>query len=301
MLKHAVSRLPPIELLWRDRNGGVIPVETSTTCFYEHGHPIFITVGRDVRKQRQHEAELRSAKEQAECANRAKTEFLATMSHELRTPLNAIIGFSEIMADQLFGTLGNSRYVEYAGNIRESGQHLLSVINDILDLSKAEAGKLELREEEVDLAETVSSSCRLMFERATQAGITLSNRIESLPLMRVDQRMMKQILLNLLTNAIKFSSAGGSVQVANRFDEAGDLLLTVADTGIGIAEEDIPRALQAFGQVDSVLTRTHEGTGLGLPLCKTLAELHGGSLAIESEVGRGTTVTVRLPHERILT
>ncbi len=301
MLKHSVSRLPPIELLWRERNGGVIPVETATTCFYEDGHPIFITVGRDVRKQRQHEAELRAAKEEAECANRAKTEFLATMSHELRTPLNAVIGFSEIMSDELFGALGNPRYVEYAANIRESGQHLLSVINDILDLSKAEAGKLELREEEVDLAETINSSCRLLHERATQAGVTLNNRIASLPVMRVDQRMIKQILLNLLTNAIKFSPAGGSVELASSFNHAGDLLLTVADTGIGLAEEDIPRALQAFGQVDSVLTRKHEGTGLGLPLCKTLAELHGGALAIESEVGRGTAVTVTLPRDRILT
>ena len=301
MLKHSVARLPPIELLWRERNGGVIPVETATTCFYEDDHPIFITVGRDVRKQRQHEAELRAAKEEAECANQAKTEFLATMSHELRTPLNAVIGFSEIMSDELFGALGNPRYVEYAANIRESGQHLLSVINDILDLSKAEAGKLELREEEVDLTETINSSCRLLHERATQAGVTLKYRVESLPIMRVDQRMIKQILLNLLTNAIKFSPAGGAVEVASRFDDAGDLLLTVADTGIGLAEEDIPRALQAFGQVDSVLTRKHEGTGLGLPLCKTLAELHGGTLTIESEVGRGTAVTVRLPRERILT
>ncbi|GAB4360157.1 MAG: hypothetical protein Kow00114_13580 [Kiloniellaceae bacterium] len=241
---------------------------------------------------------LKLALEAAAASSQAKSQFLATMSHELRTPLNAIIGFSEIMMTQSLGTLGNARYLEYAGDIHSSGNHLLSLINDVLDFSKAEAGRLELQTEPLDAAAVLRDCVRLVALDAREAGIELSAALpEGLPPLRADRRRLKQIALNLLSNAIKFTPAGGRVRVSLDRD-AGGIVMTFADTGVGMSPEQIPVALEAFGQVDSRLSRKYEGTGLGLPLSRHLAESHGGSLTIESALGEGTTVTVRLPAER---
>ena len=243
--------------------------------------------------------DLAMAREQAEGANRAKSDFLAVMSHELRTPLNAIIGFSEIIKSEIMGPIGNPKYGEYASDVFDSAQHLLGLINDILDLSKIEAGKMELEEEDVDVAEVIGACLRLVTERAMKGGVELITKVpDDLPALRFDERKLKQILVNLLSNAVKFTTDGGTVTIRSWFRPEDGFVLQVADTGIGIAPESIERALTPFGQVDSRLDRKYEGTGLGLPLTKSLVEKHGGSLDLQSEVGVGTTVTVRLPKER---
>jgi signal transduction histidine kinase len=243
---------------------------------------------------------LRIAKEGAEAANRAKSEFLANMSHELRTPLNAVIGFSEIIKDQMHGPAGDARYCTYAANIFQSGHHLLQLINDILDLSKLEAGQLKLNEEEIDLAATVGSCVSLMEEQAKRSKIQLSTNVDrDLPPVHADSRRMRQILLNLLSNAVKFTPEGGLVRVS-AFRRNGGMAIAVSDSGIGIDPDDFEKALAPFGQVESTLNRKFEGTGLGLPLAKHLIEMHGGTLSLESEVNGGTTVTIFLPPERIV-
>jgi signal transduction histidine kinase len=244
-------------------------------------------------------ADLTTALDAAEAASKSKSAFLASMSHELRTPLNAILGFSEVVQLETFGPLGSGRYKEYLGHIHHSGAHLLSLINDVLDMSRLDAGHTDLQEAVFDPAELIAESLQMVTGQAHQARIALSTDIgRGLPWLKADQRRIKQILINLLSNALKFTPAGGHVQVSARLTEAG-LALAVADSGIGIAREDIPKALERFGQVDSRLERKYEGTGLGLPLCKQLAELHGGVLVLESAVGTGTTVTVTLPRDRL--
>ena len=246
--------------------------------------------------------DLRIASDQSDLANRAKSEFLANMSHELRTPLNAIIGFAEILSNELFGALGNSRYLDYAKDIHESGHHLLALINDILDLSKIEAGNIEIREEVIDIPEVIQSCVRLSAERAQTAGVDLVMDLPEgfPPALRADKRMVKQIVVNLLSNAVKFTPPGGRITLTVRHDPDGGCVLQVADTSIGIAPENISKALARFGQVDGEFNRKFEGTGLGLPLSQSLVELHGGSLEIESELGAGTTVTVRFPPGRVV-
>jgi two-component system, cell cycle sensor histidine kinase PleC len=244
--------------------------------------------------------ELIVARDEAEYANRAKSQFLAVMSHELRTPLNAIIGFSEMIHSELYGSLGDQRYKAYAQDIHNSGDHLLSIINDILDLSKIEAGQSELNEDEVDLAQMIASIRRIMHERAAAAGISfICDAGEGLPCVRADRRALKQILLNLLSNAVKFTPKGGQVQLRMTIDGDRALRIAVSDTGIGIEAEDIPRAMAAFGQVDGSWSRKYEGAGLGLPISRALTQLHGGTLELTSRPGTGTTVTVRLPPERV--
>jgi signal transduction histidine kinase len=242
---------------------------------------------------------LRVAKEGAEAASRAKSDFLANMSHELRTPLNAIIGFSEVIKSAIFGPV-SERYRSYATDIFNSGTHLLGLINEVLDLSKLEAGQLELHEETIDLATAVETCMNLVDTQAKQSGIRLTAALDAhYPLIRADERRLRQILINLLANAVKFTPDNGEVRVSSFAAPAG-LAISVADTGIGMAPEDIPKAMTIFGQVDSKVSRKHEGTGLGLPLAKHLIELHGGSLTIESEVNVGTTVTIILPRQRIV-
>ncbi|MDP2125231.1 MAG: HAMP domain-containing sensor histidine kinase, partial [Parvibaculum sp.] len=235
----------------------------------------------------------------AASADKAKSQFLATMSHELRTPLNAILGFSEIMAYETFGPLGSTRYKNYADDILKSGRHLLSLINDVLDFTRADAGALLLTDENIDIAEAITDAARMIEAQATNGNVTLHIETdETLPHMRADHRRVRQVLLNLLSNAVKFTPPGGDVHVTTAIEDGG-LVIRVIDTGIGIAAEDIPVALERFGQIDSDLARKYEGTGLGLPLSKCLMEHHGGTLEIESESGRGTTVSLRFPEERI--
>ncbi len=253
----------------------------------------------DVTERRRVEADLRHARDEAELASRSKTEFLANMSHELRTPLNAVIGFSDILAGELFGQLGDHRYRDYARDIRESGLHLLKLINDVLDVAKIEHGHVEIEDEVVDVSAALESCARLVRERAAAASVSLTVKHHpALPLLRADSRRLKQILINLLSNAIKFTHQGGSVTLEAVADERGHRI-SVSDTGIGIAPEDMATALRPFGQIDSSLARKYQGTGLGLPLSKAMAELHGGGLELLSTPGRGTTATVWLPPERI--
>jgi PAS domain S-box-containing protein len=243
--------------------------------------------------------DLRIARDEAEAANRAKSEFLALMSHELRTPLNAVIGFSEIIKEETFGPVGSAQYREYADDIHASGQHLLALINDILDLSKVESGANEVHEEDISVPTAVEAVVRLVKDRAHRGGIRLATSFSpAIPDLRADQRKLKQILINLLSNAVKFTESGGEVALRCWCDQDGGLSFQVSDTGVGIAPEDIATAMAPFQQVDSQLSRKYEGTGLGLPLTKALVELQGGTLDIESEVGTGTTVTVRFPVAR---
>jgi signal transduction histidine kinase len=243
---------------------------------------------------------LRRAKDDAEAANKAKSEFLATMSHELRTPLNAIIGFSELMIRGVLGPVGNENYLSYINDIHLSGRHLLDIINDILDFSKAEAGKLELVETDVDVGEVVSALLRLFGPKARDAGLVLCDRLPpGLPRLWCDERKLKQMLLNLLSNAVKFTPPGGTIEL-EAADTAAGLTMSVRDTGIGIAKSDLARVLRPFVQVENSLSRRHEGTGLGLTLVKFMAEIHDGSLALESALGKGTTARLTFPPERVI-
>ncbi|HEY3889729.1 MAG TPA: ATP-binding protein [Caulobacteraceae bacterium] len=243
-------------------------------------------------------AKYEAEKIRAEGANKAKSEFLANMSHELRTPLNAINGFSEIMVGEMFGAMGDKRYREYAQDILSSGQHLLALINDILDMSKIEAGKMNLRFEPMQLAEVVEDAVRLMRNRADAGGLTLEADLPALPEIEADYRAIKQVILNLLSNALKFTPAGGHVQVGAemRRDGAEDRVrLTVRDTGIGISPEDLDRLARPFEQIENQHSKTQQGTGLGLALTKSLVELHQGLLELSSEPGVGTVASVTLP------
>ncbi|HET6159070.1 MAG TPA: PAS domain-containing sensor histidine kinase [Dongiaceae bacterium] len=260
----------------------------------------FVAFITDASPRIRSEDNLREAKHQAEIANRAKSDFLANVSHELRTPLNAIIGFSEIMQMQMFGAIGHKQYATYADDIHASGKHLLSIINDILDLSKIEAGRYQLHVEEVDVEDTFDDCARLVRERAENAGLKIARQIDpATPLLVADKRAVKQILINLLSNAIKFTPQGGEVTLtAKPAGATGWVALSVSDTGIGIPPEQIDHAMTAFGQVDNPFTRSQEGTGLGLPIVKSLVELHGGQFSIESAVGKGTKVTMVLPAQK---
>ncbi len=243
-------------------------------------------------------AQLVEAKQRAEEANRSKTEFLARVSHELRTPLNAIIGFSEMMSQGMFGTIEPPRYAAYVRDILASGRHLLELVNDVLDLSKIEAGKMTLREAEIDLPLFVAQIIRLIEKTAAEKQLVLEVELApELPKLVADQRAIRQMLLNLLSNAIKFTLPGGSVRLAIGAAD-GRLRVAVEDTGIGIAAENLAGCFRPFDQVDNVLTRRFEGSGLGLAITKALIELHGGTIDLASTVGVGTKVTLTFPRER---
>jgi signal transduction histidine kinase len=234
----------------------------------------------------------------AEAANRAKTEFLANMSHELRTPLNAIIGFSQLLTDRRQAT-DPIRVIAYAEDINSAGQRLLEEVNEILDLAKIEAGRAELHEEWFDPAEAIELPLSLVRQQAEGADLTLAvEESKGLPQLYADREYLKKILINLLTNAVKFTPRGGKVTLTTTVASDRWLSFSVSDTGIGIAEEDMWKALMPFQQISSELSRKYEGTGLGLPLSKRFVELHGGTLKIDSEPGHGTTVTVRFPPDR---
>ena len=237
-------------------------------------------------------------KVRAEEANQAKSDFLANMSHELRTPLNAINGFSEIMLGEMFGPLGDDRYKQYAGDILASGEHLLALINDILDMSKIEAGKMSLHFESLCLEDVVEDAIRVVRQQAESESLTLTHDIPTVPLIEADYRAVKQVLLNLLSNAIKFTPPGGKIAVtAETSTTAGGEAVTVSvsDTGIGIPAKDLARLMQPFEQIESGQSKANQGTGLGLALCKSLVELHGGAMAIESRPRQGVTVRFTLP------
>jgi PAS domain S-box-containing protein len=301
-LADLAQRKEPQEVYGRRADGQAFPMDLAVTEINEADERIFIVLARDITEHRRREERLRRARDEADIANRTKTEFLANMSHELRTPLNAVIGFSETMKMELFGQLGHDKYREYAAAIFDSGSHLLQVINDILDLSKIEAGKFELREEEIDVKKTIESAMRLMRERASNADVTISIEVEKdLPAFYADERLVKQMLINLLSNAVKFTKPGGAVCVHSHVEPDGGLCLAVRDTGIGIAEGHLPRVMEPFAQVDGALSRRYEGSGLGLPLVNRFVTLHGGSFTLESKLEVGTHAIARFPAERLMT
>ncbi len=254
----------------------------------------------DITEMKTAQVTLDEARRGAEQANRSKSEFLANMSHELRTPLNSVIGFAEVMKDEVFGPIGE-RYKEYAESVHTSGQHLLSLINDVLDLSKIEAGKIELVEEETDISVVLSKCRQLLHERASAAGLHIRLEIPSpLPFVIVDGRRIKQVILNLMSNAVKFTPPGGRISLRAELVSPQGIKVSVADTGIGMSPEEVDVALEQFGQIDNDLSRQHDGTGLGLPIARSLAELHGGKLEVESKKDVGTTVTLWIPMKRVV-
>jgi len=281
-----------IELDGKRKDGDAFPIELSFGHIRTESGLLVFNAIRDITARRQIEAKLAEA-------SKAKSDFLANVSHELRTPLNAIIGFSELIRDAVVGPL-DARYREYGGDINDSGRHLQNIINDILDISKIERGRLELRDEIVSIGEMLESCRRIVEAMAATAGVSLSVEAPgNLPLVHADQLRLRQVLLNLMSNAVKFTPSGGRVSVS-AVTATGGAVIVVKDTGIGMKEEDIAIALQPFRQIDGALSRRFGGTGLGLPLAKALVELHGGHLDLESAPGAGTTVRIQLPAERLV-
>jgi PAS domain S-box-containing protein len=255
---------------------------------------------RDITEKVLAERAVHEAKAAAETANIAKSQFLANMSHELRTPLNAILGFSEVLENGIAGPL-QSRQAEYVGLIRQSGEHLLYLINEILDLARIDAGRLDLHEEVIEPSKLVGSAIALVKDRAAAGLLKLAVDVEAdMPALTADRARLTEILLNLLSNAIKFTELGGAIKLLVRRTEEGGAAFVVRDNGRGMTGDEIEIALERFGQVDGGLARRHEGSGLGLPLARKLAELHGGSLTLQSDKGRGTTATVILPPSRVV-
>lgn len=259
-----------------------------------------LSLTTDVTAHQRAEEVLRDARDQAEAANRNKTEFLANLSHELRTPLNHIMGFAQVMAEESFGPHEDPRYRDYAGNIHESGKHLLAILNDILDVSRLETGVWQLVERQVDLNRVVGSVVRMVGEKTQEAGLSLDTDLsDDLPEVFADERMVRQMLLNLLSNAAKFTHDGGEISITSRRNEAGEAVLTVKDTGVGIAKSDVEKVLSPFGQVENALSRKNAGAGLGLALVKSMIEMHGGRVQIDSELGAGAAISLIFPAARV--
>jgi PAS domain S-box-containing protein len=290
-----------LELHFSTKAAHVFPVDVTAIRVSSGGEDLACVFARDISARKRAEASLRIALSQVEAANRAKSEFLSTMSHELRTPLNAIIGFAEIMEMEMFGPLGTKRYAGCASDIHHSARHLLGIINGVLDLSKADAGCLSLEEEEVVIEEIFDQCLRLFREKAALQGVALSVACpRPFPLLWADSRILRQIVINLVSNALKFTPEGGSIEVSAALEPGGGGTLIVEDTGCGISEENLVIVTEPFLQVENALTRRHEGTGLGLALVKKYTELHGGALDIESALDRGTKMSVRLPPARTI-
>ncbi len=306
VLAEAVSFGVSQHILCRRMTGRAFHADLAVTRLEEQHGGGLILLMRDIdrrvkaeKRAQRRERELRVAKQKAEMANRAKTEFLANMSHELKTPLNAVMGFAEVMQNELFGPLGSPNYKEYANDIYDGGARLLATVTDVLDFARIEDGKLELREEEVDLVDLMTRLGSLSRERAEEAGLTLNiEPPEENVFFVVDERLIKQALGSVVSNAIKFNKAEGHVTLSLRIGDNGDALLSVSDSGIGIAEDQIENCLKAFGQADSSLQRTYEGAGLGLTLANAYIESHGGRIQIDSRVDEGTSVTLILPADR---
>jgi PAS domain S-box-containing protein len=282
-------------------DGSLVDVEILGIGITWHGKPAALNVIRDISSRVRVREALIEAKENAEFANRTKSDFLANMSHEIRTPLNAIMGFSEVMEKELFGPIGSSRYREYAADIHASGQHLASLINDILDLSKIEAGQMKFKRGRVNVARVVEASLALLKRRAETGEIKLAVRIgKNLPALRGDERRIRQVLFNLVSNASKFTPDGGRVSISASANAQTGLRIRVNDTGIGMKQEDMETALTPFGQVLTSSESDLAGTGLGLPLAKSLVEHHGGSLDMKSKLGEGTKITLEFPPMRLV-
>ncbi|MBL4906981.1 MAG: PAS-domain containing protein [Sneathiella sp.] len=281
-------------------DGSRVNVEIEATALLYGDRPVMQLIARDITAQTKTQEFLQKAKEDAEYASQLRGTFLANMSHELRTPLNAVIGFSEIIKNQIFGKVGSEKYLEYADDIHSSGIHLLDLINDILDFSKVETNEQRLFEETVEVKKLVSDCLRLVEHQRERAQIKISTHIgNKIPNVVVDAKILKQVLLNLLSNALKFTPKGGKITVHADMTPDGTLFVSVQDTGIGIKEEDLTKALTPFVQIDSELNRKYQGTGLGLPLSKNLMKLHGGDLDLRSKFGEGTNVTITLPSDRV--
>lgn len=286
------------------KNGSIAnALYTTATLELSHGRRFQVTTLVDITKLKQMEFSLRLAKEQADAANHAKSSFLANMSHELRTPLNAIIGFSEMMMKETFGPLGHEKYLEYMGDVHLSAKHLLEIINEVLDMSKIEAGRLEIHAQNIDLPALCDAVCRIVTSRVFSADIKIKQSHENdIPMLYADPRLVRQILINLVTNAVKYSEKGGTIDVKIIKEKNGSLSLIVQDEGEGIPQERIQEAMEPFGQIyDPTKSSNYQGTGLGLPLAKAMAEMHDGELSLQSEVGKGTKVTVTFPKERVIT